>query len=1141
MASESHSREFDSVQGLFALIENAPVGAYLIDSQFRLVALNKRAEPVFDNIQPLIGRGLEEIARISWPEEVITEGLAHFRHALATGESYVAPTLTGPRKDLGHIVSYDWQVHRVTLPDGSFGVICYFQDLTAVRYAEAVVERTTQREAFLSDLGQRLRPLSEPNEIMAAAAELLARQLGVASAGYCEVAADSESILVGGQYRDGRLPENMGRYRFADFGGWGPVLRAGDEIFTEDALADPLGPPGGTATMLAFQVRAAAATPLLKNGKLVAFLYLSHDQPRAWPDWERKLLREIADQTWAAVERARAESELRRRTNQFESIFAHAPLGVYLVDPDLRILQVNPAARAVLGNTPDLVGCDLGPLVRRLWSDRYADELVRLFQRTLETGESYVTSERDITGERAEQRADHDNDDDFFEWRIDRVTLPDGRYGVACYFRDVTASVRARAAIAASEAALRASEERHAFLLALSDTVRTLIDPLEIQAATARALGRHLGVSRAFYGEMERRADGDYYVVGPDYCANASPSVHTRPTPLGLFRASDFGVAYIKELRAGSTVVLNNAEEDPRLGPEERRSYTEMKAHVGVPLIKQGQQVAFMAVQNAQPRQWTADEVALVQDAAERTWAAIERARAEASLRDSQARLQLALDASDMGTFVWHVEDDRGEPDARTLALFGQPATGTLNLGDVLGAVHPDDRARSAAAIQNAIDPEHPGIVRDDFRVVNPDGSVHWLAITAQVVSEDTSRGTRRMVGIMADISARKQIEQTLREREELLKDSDRRKDEFLAMLAHELRNPLAPIRTGLEMLRIAVDKPDAIERVRIMMERQVGHMVRLVDDLLDVSRITSGKIRLQRQPSVLATLINTAVEANRAALNSAQIDLRVKLPDEPVQLDVDPTRFVQIVSNLLHNAVKFTKAQGQVGITAQVEPAIDGGTRRLSLSVADSGVGISHEMLPRVFDLFVQGDGTSSQPGLGIGLALARRLVEMHGGSIEATSPGPGQGSAFTIRLPLPAAPKESSNVRPQQPKEIKRHVLVIDDNEDSADMTAMFVSALGAESRVAYDGESGLSLMHEFHPDVVLLDIGMPGIDGYETCRRIRQSLGSDVFVVAMTGWGQERDKQQARNAGFNAHLTKPVDPAMLKNLLGQTAHPD
>jgi signal transduction histidine kinase/DNA-binding response OmpR family regulator len=394
-----------------------------------------------------------------------------------------------------------------------------------------------------------------------------------------------------------------------------------------------------------------------------------------------------------------------------------------------------------------------------------------------------------------------------------------------------------------------------------------------------------------------------------------------------------------------------------------------------------------------------------------------------------------------------------------------------------------------------------------------------------------------------ADIVERAQIEAAVRESEERLREADRRKDEFLATLAHELRNPLAPIRTGLELIRLGGSSVGSIERVRGIMERQIGHMVRLIDDLLDISRITSGKIRLQRQPAVLSELVEGAVEATRAFIAERRVKLAVHLPDTPCVLDVDRTRFVQILSNLLHNAAKFTEPDGRIDVTAEISASDASDRRELAITVADSGIGISQEMLPRVFDLFTQGDGAAGQAqgGLGIGLALVRRLVEMHGGGVEARSEGRGRGTQVTVRVPVAeTAPAGGLPSVPGETSAVTGRVLIVDDNQDAAHTLAMLVDDLGGESQIANDGPSALRRMAEFRPDVVLLDIGMPGLDGYETCRRIRQTPGgSDLIVVALTGWGQDDDKQRAVDAGFDRHLTKPADPVAVQKLLAEVGN--
>jgi signal transduction histidine kinase/DNA-binding response OmpR family regulator len=391
-----------------------------------------------------------------------------------------------------------------------------------------------------------------------------------------------------------------------------------------------------------------------------------------------------------------------------------------------------------------------------------------------------------------------------------------------------------------------------------------------------------------------------------------------------------------------------------------------------------------------------------------------------------------------------------------------------------------------------------------------------------------------------ADIVERGFSEAALRASEERLRETDRRKDEFLATLAHELRNPLAPIRTGLELIRISGSTPASIERVRGIMERQVGHMVRLIDDLLDISRITSGKIQLQRQPTALHELVDGAVEATRAFIAERRVTLSVQLPDTPCVLDVDRTRFVQILSNLLHNAAKFTEPDGRIDVSARIFATDGAEHQELTLIVADTGIGISAEMLPYVFDLFTQDDRAAvpGQGGLGIGLALVRRLVEMHGGRVDARSEGRNRGTQLIIRLPvLQSASITGQAPRPAETGTLACRVLVVDDNEDAAHTLAMLVNDLGGESHVVHDGRSGLESLHEFKPEIVLLDIGMPGLDGYETCRQIREMPGgTDVFVVALTGWGQEDDKQRAQDAGFDFHLTKPADPASVQRLLAE-----
>ncbi|HUK03351.1 MAG TPA: ATP-binding protein [Steroidobacteraceae bacterium] len=391
-------------------------------------------------------------------------------------------------------------------------------------------------------------------------------------------------------------------------------------------------------------------------------------------------------------------------------------------------------------------------------------------------------------------------------------------------------------------------------------------------------------------------------------------------------------------------------------------------------------------------------------------------------------------------------------------------------------------------------------------------------------------------VGVITDITHRKHLELAQNE-------ADHRKDEFLAMLAHELRNPLAPIRSATEYLRLAGPPEPNLSRARDIIDRQVQHLTRLVDDLLDLSRVTQGHIELQRQRVSVAVAIGHALEASGPAIIDAGHDLNVQLPSEALYVEADLTRLAQMIGNLLNNAAKYTPRGGRIDVRAQRDAG------QVIVEVSDSGIGIPREMLPRIFDMFVQVDRTPvrAKEGLGIGLTLVNRLVRMHGGTVEARSEGTGRGSTFTIRLPLAEPPSLETPQRsepPPEPLAIRsepRRVLIVDDNLDVAVSLAMLVGALGHETRMAHDGVQALATLEEFQADAVLLDIGLPRLNGYEVARRIRSDPRTrTVQVIALTGWGQEQDRRRAREAGFDHHLVKPVDLSVLMALLGQKPQP-
>jgi signal transduction histidine kinase/DNA-binding response OmpR family regulator len=398
--------------------------------------------------------------------------------------------------------------------------------------------------------------------------------------------------------------------------------------------------------------------------------------------------------------------------------------------------------------------------------------------------------------------------------------------------------------------------------------------------------------------------------------------------------------------------------------------------------------------------------------------------------------------------------------------------------------------------------------------------------------------GSDLVAVLFSDITRRLLAEQDLRRLNEELAQANRRKTEFLATLAHELRNPLAPLSNGLHLMRMANSKPELLEKTRQMMERQVQHMVHLVDDLLDVARISTGKVELRRQAMDLKDVVATAVETSASLIDAGGHKLTVDVPPQPMPMDADPTRIAQVVSNLLNNAAKYTPHGGRIALAVRVE----GG--EAVLSVSDTGIGIAPDALAKVFEMFAQVPSSAGKPqgGLGIGLSLVQSLVALHGGTVSAASPGPGQGSTFTVRLPLlatdnPGAPRMEASPTAVKPDQL--HVLVVDDNTDAAESLGVLLDIEGHAAHIAHSGAEALQVAKEQALDVVFLDIGLPDMTGYDVARRMRLLPGMDkTLLVALTGWGTQDDRQRTRDAGFDRHLTKPAELPAVEELLREAA---
>ena len=497
-------------------------------------------------------------------------------------------------------------------------------------------------------------------------------------------------------------------------------------------------------------------------------------------------------------------------------------------------------------------------------------------------------------------------------------------------------------------------------------------------------------------------------------------------------------------------------------------------------------------------------------------------------LAASEERLRIALDAGRMGTWELDALDHLCHVDDVQSKLLGlAPSTRSVTIDTLLSLTHPTDAAVVREAVENALktNADRTGDYSYEFRIVRPsDHAVRWLLVRGRTIAN--ADGPPRRIGVCVDITDRKNDEQALQE-------ADRRKNDFLATLAHELRNPLAPIRNAVELLRLKGELPADKRGPTEVIDRQARALTRLVDDLLDISRITQNRLELRREPASLSAIVEAAVESSRPLIDAGRHTLAMDLPDEPIVLLADVTRIAQVISNLLNNAARYSDQRGRIEISVRRD------LMDAVISICDEGIGIPTAMLGHIFEMFVQVDRAHERGrgGLGVGLALSKQLIEMLGGQISARSPGPGLGSTFEIRLPIASEVEASLKVAPSRDDHptSRLRLLVVDDNRDSVDSLSTLLRLMGNDVHEAYDGVEAVDAVHSFRPDVVLLDVGLPRRNGYEAARLIRgESWGQDVVLIALTGWGQEQGRKRSREAGFDHHLVKPVDPKALMKLV-------
>lgn len=819
--------------------------------------------------------------------------------------------------------------------------------------------------------------------------------------------------------------------------------------------------------------------------------------------------RDISEAKRDEVVRQQAEIALRQSEERYRTLFESIDQSFCLCEMlfdengepiDYRILEVNPVFESMTG-LQDVVGKTARELVPDLEADWF-----EIYGRVVRTGESV----------RFENQAAAMNQ--WFDVNAFRVGEPQN-HQFALLFTNISERKRA-------EAFLQRSAEMDAFRVSLNDALRLLADPIEIQATASRVLGEYLGANRVTYFEV----CSDDYVVERDYVNGAVALA-------GRYPIASFGSTLIAEYCAGRTVVVSNVADDPSLSSEQKFAYASIQiaAHIGIPLIKQDKFVAGLAIHAVEPRLWTPEEVTLAEEVAERTWAAVERARAEAALRDSEELKQRILESSKDCIAVLTLNSEIIYISTGGLRLL-EIADPTLVLNACwLDFWQGDDYENAKIAIA-AAKAGNTGQFQG-FLSTRKGTPKWWDSIITPV--RNTAGQVTQLVAISRDITKQKQAE-TERERllvqEQIAREAADRanhvKDEFLAVLSHELRSPLNPILGWSKLLQQG--KLDAAKTATALatIERNAQLQVQLIDDLLDISRILRGKLSLTVTSVDLNRVITEALETVRLAAEAKAIQIQVLTSSDVGVVIGDAGRLQQVVWNLLSNAVKFTPHRGQITVTLSSDQS------HAQIQVSDTGKGIRADFLPYVFEHFRQEDGATTRKfgGLGLGLAIVQQIVELHGGTVAVDSPGEDQGATFTVGIPL--APRSHISPAIEQPSSSTgdlsgTHILVADDDDDSREFVTFVLEHAGAIVTTAASGVEALQAFAQSIPNLIVSDIGMPDMDGYMLLRQIRSlplEQGGRIPAIALTAYAGELDQQQAITAGFQRHIAKPIDPEVV-----------
>ena len=741
--------------------------------------------------------------------------------------------------------------------------------------------------------------------------------------------------------------------------------------------------------------------------------------------------------------------------------------------------------------------------------------LYELLDDAYQGGEPMVLRERRITLQR---KRGGPYEDRYIDLLYQPIRGTDGRVtGIFAQGNDVTGAYLTKCELSEKIAQLEQAQSSQAFQLELADCIGQLSDPDDVTAAACELLGRRLDASRVLYAEVDddettTRIRRNWTVEGT---ASLAGQIHT---------LEDFGPDIAAQLRSAQTIVNDDVARDAGTAPH-LASYDGIgvRAMLLVPMIKADKLRVILTIHSARPRRWQELEVRLAHEVAERTWSALDSAQALAALRAERDQSRYIFDNMGEGFAVLDRHWTILRMNAEGLRITQQTADKVIghNHWDVFPALKGTE---TEAAFHRVMQSGKTEILELDHTW--PDHKQTWIETRAHG-SVDGG-----IAFFFRDVTAR-------RSAQEQLTVADRRKDEFLAMLAHELRNPLAPIGAAAQVLQLGKLDAARVRQTSQVIGRQVEHMTHLIDDLLDVSRVTRGLVTLDKAPQDIRHIVAEAVEQVTPLIQARRQHLALHLPPETTMVDGDQKRLVQVITNILNNAAKYTSEGGKIVLTTQVRE------ESVLVEVTDEGIGMAPDLVAHAFDLFAQAERTSdrSAGGLGLGLALVKSLIELHAGTVQCSSPGIGKGSTFTVCLPR-LAPQErqgdgAGQENTAEPATKALRILIVDDNVDAASMLAMLLESSGHTVMVEYGGREGLARAKAERPQVCLLDIGLPGMDGNELARHLRQLPETESAVlIAATGYGQESDRERTRAAGFDHHLVKPLDLKQLFAILEELA---